>query len=63
MLSAGIKKLTKTPLDVPEIAENDDDSRKREALRLMLKSLASVDNKSALSTDDIDRASDFFARL
>lgn len=63
VLSAGIKKLTKTPLDVPEIAKNDDDSRKREALRLMLKSLASVDNKSALSTDDIDRASDFFASL
>lgn len=63
VLSAGIKKLTKTPLDVPEIAKNDDDSRKREALRLMLKSLASVDNKSALSTDDINRASDFFASL
>lgn len=63
MLSAGIKKLTKTPLDVPEIAKNDDDSKKREALRLMLKSLASVDNKSALSTDGIDRASDFFASL
>lgn len=63
MFSDSIKKLTKPPLEVPEIAEGDDDSKKREALRRMLKSLASVDNRSVLSSNDIDRASDFFARL
>ena len=63
MFSDGIKKLTKLPLEVPEIAEGDDDSKKREALRRMLKSLASVDNRSVLSSSDIDRASDFFVRL
>lgn len=63
MFSDGIKKLTKPPLEIPEISEGDDDSKKREALHLMLESLASVDNRSVLSSDDIDRASDFFARL
>lgn len=58
-----IEKLTKPPLEIPEIAEGDDDSRKREALRLMLESLASADTESALSSDDIDGASRFFARL
>lgn len=63
IFAKGIGKLTKPPLEIPEIAEGDDDSRKREALRLMLESLASADTESALSSDDIDGASRFFARL
>lgn len=63
IFSESIKGRPKPPLEIPEIAEGDDDSRKREALRLMLESLASADTESALSSDDIDGASRFFARL
>lgn len=55
--------LVKPPLKVPEICESSDDAEKREALRQMLDSLASADDKAALSADDILRAADFFARL
>lgn len=59
IFSESIKGRPKPPLEIPEIAEGDDDSRKREALRLMLESLASADTESALSSDDIDGASRF----
>lgn len=55
--------LAKPPLKVPEINETSDDAEKREALHQMLDSLASADDKAALSANDIQRAADFFARL
>lgn len=55
--------LAKPPLKVPEINESSDDAEKREALREMLDSLASADDKAALSDNDILKAADFFARL
>lgn len=63
LLSRTSPKLTKTPLEVPEISESDDDSRKRDALSRMLESLAGSDSSSTLSSDDIERASDFFIKL
>lgn len=58
-----INGLTKPPLEVPEISDSSDDAEKRKALRRMLDSLASADDKAALSEDDILKASAFFAKL
>lgn len=57
------ERLAKPPLKVPEISEQSDDAEKRGALRRMLDSLASADDRAALSADDILRAAGFFARL
>lgn len=63
LLTSSIKTLNKSPFEVPEVAEGDDDSKKRDALLLMLESLAGSDTCSTLSSNDIDRASDFFMKL
>ena len=57
------ERLAKPPLKVPEISAQSDDAEKRGALRRMLDSLASADDRAALSADDILRAAGFFARL
>lgn len=58
-----IEGLTKPPLEVPQINEQSDDSEKRDALRRMLNSLASTDDKAVLSGDDILKTANFFAKL
>ena len=63
LLAEKVSELYKPPLDVPEMREDLDDSKKREALRKMLNSLASVHKEAALSDGDISKAADFFALL
>lgn len=63
LLAEKVSELYKPPLDVPEMREDLDDSKKREALRKMLNSLASVRKEAALSDGDISKAADFFALL
>lgn len=53
----------KPNLDIPHLSEDCDDGERREALRSLLREMASVRPEDALSDADIDAAIEFFNRL
>lgn len=59
-LSAQFDLSEKTSLAIPQLSDACDDGERREALRSLLKEMASVKPEDALSGADIDAAIDFF---